>query len=628
MDAADRAPADPVGGKGPEAGGLERAVARARDALLARQHPDGHWVGFLENDSSSTGLYILLTRYLERVDPQRNRKAVRYLLRTRNREGGWVQAPGGGSHLDTSLINYVALALEGFPEDDPGMAATRRLLAELGGLEKIHFFSKIVLGLFGLFPFQHLPWVSARLIENRGFVYRQGFARTILIPYTALYEMKAVRDISGLVPLAMQAWKGSGGGAVENVFKAVVGAASLFQDPVLSPVYLEKCLEWIAERQEADGTWGGVFQVTFFSLMALHADRDERWTERIRRGVAGVHAYQKETGGEIVQQFSVSPVMDTAYALRALCQAGVPGHAPEIRSAVRWLMDKQSLRPGDWKQNNPEGEPGGWSFEFHNTWYPDTDCTSMVLNGLACLPEEERLPVAARMDRGLDWLLSMQNWDGGFAVWDKNNWLVFRALSSLLDVGDYSHVDITARVMMSLCRLQRLERYRERPDLGRAIRLAGRFLWSRQEKFSHWSGRWGVNYTYGTGQVLEALGARGTRASSLLVKPALRWLEGCQNPDGGWGESVASYESRRFEPAPSTAAQTAIVLLGLLGVGAHGAAPVEAGVRFLLDAQREDGMWQDQAFFATNIPRVWYGRYELLPTLLSVMALCSFRDRE
>ncbi len=349
----------------PAPGDLDRAVARAREFLLDRRKPEGCWVGFLENDSSSTGLYILLSHYLEIVDPARIGKAVRFLLRTRNAEGGWIQVPGGVSHLDTTLINYVALAVAGVPEEDPGMTRSRLLVARLGGREKIHFFSKLVLGFFGVFPFEYLPWVTCNLIENKGFIYRQGFARTILIPYMALYEMRAVRDLASRLPLAMKSWKGSGGGAVEDVFKRVLDGFSWLRDPVLPAFNLERCLEWIAERQEVDGTWGGVFQVTFFSLMALHAGRDERWEPLIRKGMEGVHAYQKETREEIVQQFSVSPVMDTAYAVRALCQAGVPSRSPEIRSAVGWLIGKQSTRTADWKHNNPEGEPGGWSFEFH-----------------------------------------------------------------------------------------------------------------------------------------------------------------------------------------------------------------------------------------------------------------------
>ena len=593
---------------------------------MDRRHPDGYWVGFLENDNSSTGLYILLAHYLHCAGTERTRKAVRHLLRTRNQEGGWVQVPGGPSHLDTTLVNYLALALEGTPEQDPLMTRSRHLVATLGGREKIHFFSKLVLGFFGVYPFENLPWVTARLIENRGFIYRQGFARTIFVPYMSLYEMKAVRDVSDRIPLAMQEWGRPESTTLEDAFRRVLGGFSLLRDPVLSPFHLEKCLAWISERQESDGTWGGVFQVTFFSLMALHADGDERWDPFIRKGLQGVHGYQRETAEEVVQQFSVSPVMDTAYTVRALLQAGVVSGSPEIRSAVEWLVEKQTRTPGDWQQNNPEGKPGGWSFEFHNTRYPDLDCTSMVLNALTYLPERDREPYLNPIDRGLEWVLSMQNWDGGFAVWDKNNWPFLRVLSVLLDVGDYSHSDVTARVLMSLARLSRLDRYRDRPDLVRGIRLATRFLWSRQERFSFWYGRWGVNYAYGTGQVLEALGARGIKASHLLVRPVLRWLEHVQNPDGGWGESVASYEEGRFVPAPSTAAQTAIVLLGLLSTGSPQTTVLEKGIASLLAAQDPRGGWEDKAFFATNIPRVWYGRYELLPTQMALLALCSYRS--
>ena len=609
----------------PEA--VQEAISRARDYLLARQHEEGYWQGYLENDASCTGQYLLLCRYVDLVDPARREKAVRYLENTRNDEGGWVQVPGGPSHLDVTLINYLALALAGVPEDASEMVKSRHLIRKLGGLAEANFLSRILLAFFGVFPLESLPWVTTGLIENAGLIYRQGFPRTIFIPYLVLYEFKAVRDFSGLFPLALDLWEKPKKGMREELLQAFMGSFGLLQDPLTAIVHQEKCLGWIADRQEADGTWAGIFQVTLFSMMALHAGGDERRQDAIRKGMEGVVSYQVETRDEVIQQFSVSPVMDTAYAVRALCRAGVGSGSRSLRAAVRWLMARQSWREGDWKHNNPEGARGGWSFEFHNTWYPDLDCTSMVLNAMVSLEEEERQPFYEQVDRGLNWVLSMQNWDGGFAVWDKNNWLFFRTLNIVLEAGDYSCADITARVGKSLAALQRLPRYRTRADLRKALGAATRFLWTHQEGFQRWHGRWNVNYTYGTGQVLEALAARGVRASHLLIRPAVGWLAKIQNPDGGWGESVASYEENRFVPAPSTALQTASVLQGLVCVGAHEHEAVRRGFARLLASQEPDGRWQDSAFTAVNIPRVWYGRYELIPTLFALIALCEYRDR-
>ena len=612
----------------PDKKAVEAAVSRARDFILSQQHPDGYWVGFLENDTSVTGQYLLLMNYLGEVDPTRSEKAVRYLLSNRNEEGGWVQYPGGANDLDVTLINYVALALSGVSEDDPGMVKTRSLVSAMGGPGKAGFFSRILLAFYGVYPPESLPWVTTRLIDQSSLVYRQGFARTIFIPYMVLYEKKAVKDFSGRLPLAMAEWgKVEKKSAAETILEKVMSEVGKVHGRSGSPVQQKKCIDWIAQRQEEDGTWGGVFQVTVFSLMALHADDAKKWDKAVKKGMEGVVSCQVETEEGVIQQFSVSPVMDTAYAVRALSMAGLESGSEPIQRACEWLMEKQIMRVGDWIHNNPKGEPGGWSFEFHNTWYPDLDTTTMVLNVFTYLDEADREPFYTQIEKGLNWVLTMQNWDGGFAVWDKNNWLVFKVLNSVMEVGDYSHADTTARVMITLARLQGLDRFRDREDLQSALSKAKWFLWTHQQLFKGWYGRFGVCYSYGTGQALEALGTMGYTTSHALVRHAASWLSGIQNPDGGWGESPESYEQDRYVSAPSTAAQTAVSIQGLQAVKALCSENIDKGIQYLLATQKDDGSWEDEAFFAANIPRAWYGRYDLLSTTVSLITLCDYQGR-
>ena len=90
------------------------------------------------------------------------------------------------------------------------------------------------------------------------------------------------------------------------------------------------------------------------------------------------------------------------------------------RSNVRpigWLA-KKSAFAGDWVVRNSKPEPSGWCFEFNNPYNPDVDDTAMVLLALRTAGYEPEDP--ALYERGLNWLLSFQCKDGGWAAFDKD----------------------------------------------------------------------------------------------------------------------------------------------------------------------------------------------------------------
>ncbi len=105
----------------------------------------------------------------------------------------------------------------------------------------------------------------------------------------------------------------------------------------------------------------------------------------------------------------------------ALEEAGLPPDHPALVKAADWLLSKQILGPGDWQVKNKDAEPGGWAFEFRNDFYPDVDDTAFVLMALQRVkyPDEARMEAAVR--RGMQWLLSMQNRDGGWGAFDRDN---------------------------------------------------------------------------------------------------------------------------------------------------------------------------------------------------------------
>ena len=324
-----------------------------------------------------------------------------------------------------------------------------------------------------------------------------------------------------------------------------------------------------------------------------------------------------ETDDRFIFQPCVSPIWDTAICAFALGEAGAAGDARMTRAAD-WLISKEVRRKGDWSVKRPDTEPSGWAFEFANEFYPDIDDTAMVLLALLHAKASNPAAQAAAERRAINWLLAMQSGDGGWAAFDvDNDW----ALLNEVPFADHNAMldptcpDITGRVLESLCR---------RGMAGHeAVRRGVAYLLGAQEKDGSWYGRWGVNYIYGSFLAMRGLAASGAPEAKDAIAKAAQWLRTIQNPDGGWGESCASYDREGFVPAPSCPSQTAWAVLGLLAAGDREGAAVRRGIQFLLDRQRPDGTWPEEATTGTGFPNVFYLTYGMYRDYFPLLALAQ-----
>jgi squalene-hopene/tetraprenyl-beta-curcumene cyclase len=143
-----------------------------------------------------------------------------------------------------------------------------------------------------------------------------------------------------------------------------------------------------------------------------------------------------------------------------------------------------------------------------------------------------------------------------------------------------------------------------------------------------WYGRWGMNYIYGTWSVLCALNAAGVDSAAPEMRRAAAWLISIQNADGGWGEDGSSYklDYRGYEPAPSTASQTAWALLGLMATGDIDDPAMARGIAYLQKTQGADGFWEEARYTATGFPRVFYLRYHGYRRYFPLWALARYRN--
>ncbi len=206
---------------------------------------------------------------------------------------------------------------------------------------------------------------------------------------------------------------------------------------------------WILERQEADGSWGGIQPPWVYSLIALHTLGYPLDHPAMARGFAGLDGFVIDDGRRIRMQGCVSPVWDTCLAAVALADAGAAS-TPEVARAVEWMRSKEITRYGDWHAIPRRGEPGGWSFEMWNEWYPDTDDTAEVIIALL----KSGVPASdGAITRGVSWLLAMQSSNGGWGSFDVDNDRRIMTQFPVCDFGetiDWPTEDVTAHILEAL----------------------------------------------------------------------------------------------------------------------------------------------------------------------------------
>jgi squalene-hopene/tetraprenyl-beta-curcumene cyclase len=336
----------------------------------------------------------------------------------------------------------------------------------------------------------------------------------------------------------------------------------------------------------------------------------------MRKGLEGMRRFTIDDANGWRFLACMSPVWDTAWAVRALALAGLEPSHPALRRAVGWILREQipDDAPGDWRMKCSEKQGNGWAFEFDNDAYPDIDDTAVVV--LALLEGGDRDAVATACERARRWTLAMDSRNGTWGAFDRDNTRELLYDMPFSDFGamiDPPTEDVTAHVLEMLAALKY--------DLGDPYVARGlQYLRETQKPWGSWYGRWGVNHVYGTWCVISALAALKTGKD--MIDRATAWLIKVQNDDGGWGESCHSYVDESFAGVgKSTASQTAwaVMALQLGGLPQHEA--TQRGLSFLCERQRRDGTWDEPECTGTGFPRDFYINYHLYRHLFPTMAL-------
>ncbi|MEH2219510.1 MAG: squalene--hopene cyclase [Nostoc sp.] len=621
---------------------IAEAIAASQEYLLSIQNPAGYWWAELESNVTITAEAVLLHK-IWRTDQTRPLHKVEAYLRDKQRQhGGWELYYGDGGELSTSVEAYMALRLLGIPANDPAMIRAKAFILQRGGVSKTRIFTKLHLALIGCYNWRGIPslppWV---MLLPEGFpvnIYEMSsWARSSTVPLLIVCDRKPVFLTNPTINLDelyaegvdRVRWELPQAGDWTDLFLTLDRGFKLAESLNLVPFREEgiKAAEkWILERQEATGDWGGIIPAMLNSMLALRCLDYDRSDPIVERGLQAIDNFAIETENSYRVQPCVSPIWDTAWAMRALVESGfVPDH-PVVVKAGEWLLQKQILDYGDWSVKNRQGKPGAWAFEFENRFYPDVDDSAVVVMALhlAKLPNEKIKQAA--IARALNWIASMQCKPGGWAAFDLDNdrdWLNSIPYGDLKAMIDPNTADVTARVveMLGACDLSI-----DSDNLERSLT----YLLGEQEIEGCWFGRWGVNYIYGTSGVLSALALIDPQRHKKSIERGAAWLVACQNPDGGWGETCRSYDDPSLKgKGNSTASQTAWALIGLLAAGeATGKLALDAieqGIAYLVATQKPDGTWFEADFTGTGFPRHFYLKYHLYQQYFPLIALGRYQ---
>src|SRR6201996_673931 len=562
---------------------VDAAVTSAAQALKALQQPDGHFVFELEADATIPAEYILLRHYLaEPDDLELERKIGVYLRRIQGAHGGWPLYHEGAFDISATVKAYFALKMIGDDINAPHMVRAREALHVRGGAIKANVFTRILLALYGETAWANVPTVPVELILlPRWFPIHLSkmsyWARTVIVPLLVLAAKRPLARnprnvhvpelfVPGVPAASPRAPHQSAGWSA--FFTALDWGLKRFEPfwpKAMRARAIETCRAWTTERLNGEDGLGAIYpamanSVMMYDVLGYAPDHPDRAIAR--KSVENLLVVKED---EAYCQPCVSPVWDTALVAHALLETKDPRAEAAAVRGLEWLKPLQVLDvKGDWADERPNVRPGGWAFQYRNDHYPDLDDTAVVVMAMDRAAKAGRSPqYKNEIARGAEWVDGLQSRNGGWGAFNADNSYYYLNNIPFADHGallDPPTEDVSGRCVGMIAQLG-----------GDKMRLNAGVAYLRKTQLADgsWFGRWGVNYIYGTWSALAGLNGAGLKPDDETMRRAVDWLAAIQNPDGGWGENCDSYklDYKSYEPAPSTASQTAWALLGLMAGG-------------------------------------------------------------
>lgn len=620
-------------------------INRLTQFLQNSQASDGSWRFCLDTGTITDAYMIILLRSMGIHDEELIRTLAQRIASKQLSDGTWkIFHDEDEGNLAATIESYYALLFSGyFRKTDERMRLARQFILLKGGLSMAPMHTKVMLALTGQYPWPNRILIPLEMILPPwwfplNYFDLSSYARVhitpILIAANRRFALRTERtpDLSEFLLSNMEskpAAQDSSPSTSRDLCKKIMDSIQhLPGSPTqLHAMALRQAERFMLERIEPDGTLSSFFTATFLMIFALLSLGYPTKHPVIVNAVTGVRSLICDTGGQIFVQNCTSTVWDTSLMANSLLSAGISGASPTIRKASQYLLIRQHWKYGDWSLKSPGTLPGGWGFSDINTLVPDVDDTTAALRVIGRMTGAEGMAPAYTQawNRGMHWLLSMQNTDGGWPAFEKHTnkrlltLLPFEGAHSV--ATDPSTVDLTGRTLEFLGHHAGLAM--NHPEVQKGVN----WLLKKQEADGSWYGRWGVSYIYGTWAALTGLTAAGLSDDHTSVKKAKTWLILIQNKDGGWGESCKSDSQQAYVPlGASTPSQTAWAVDGLIAASSEPNEAIKRGLRYLIASARLQD-WTTTYPTGAGLPGGFYFQYPGYRYTWPLLALAHYKNK-
>jgi squalene-hopene/tetraprenyl-beta-curcumene cyclase len=606
---------------------LRAALEKARTELLAERTAAGHWEGELSSSALSTATAVTAMAVYERElgtgqFAQQIEAGRQWLAQHANSDGGWGDTTINRSNLSTTTLCWAAFEVPSGGARPGGAPGGRRSGAESRaqqwieravGTADVHVLARAIVERYGKDRTFSAPILTMCALSGRFGSGPDAWEEVIQLPFelaavpNRFYSTLRLPVVSYALPALI-----------------AVGQAKHFHAPTGNAI-IDGLRHWLKPRtleilrgiQPSSGGFLEATPLTSFVVMSL-AGSGQAQHPVTRKGIEFLRASQRHDGSWPIDTNLGTWV--TTLAVNALgLDPGFQLGPMESQQIMDWLLNQQYTRVHPYTN----AAPGGWAWTDLPGGVPDADDTSGALLALARLRGNSRVQSGA--EGGLQWLIDLQNADGGLPTFCRG----WGALPF-----DRSSADITAHGIEAWLAWLNDMPPKLQEGLRNAIRCAVQFLHKHQGTNGAWAPLWfgnehasdEQNLTYGTSRVVTALATLAgskpgewlevyfQRALGKMISSGVAWLLKAQQPNGGWSGS---------ETGPVSIEETALALTALAGAQRHAEANVTLaltrGTDWLIE-QLESGAWRNPAPIGFYFARLWY--YErLYPMIWTVGAL-------
>ncbi|HHW36279.1 MAG TPA: squalene--hopene cyclase [Bacillales bacterium] len=551
------------------------------DQIKRSQSSDGSWRLCFESGPMTDAYFLMILRILKHDDEELIKKLYNRLINTQQTNGAWKLFNDEEGNLSATIEAYTALLYSGHARStDENMKKAERFVIAHGGIENAHPSTKFMLALHNLYPWPKYFPFSLFLLKMPAFfpIHFNKFSSYIRVHFAPVLILghKKFTIQNDWTPDISKLFVTSKTGQQKRK-NSLISRLQFFASKIFSNQRLLKKAEgYMLGCIEEDGTLYSYASATFYLVYALLALGYQPNSPFIFQAIEGLKLMLFHKGEDCHLQNSPSTIWDTAWLSYALQKSGVSIEDSAVSDAAKYLKGAQQLQK---KEGSPLHILGGWGFSESNSCNPDIDDSQAALRAITQFSWHD-LEYQKAWKTGVNWLLSMQNDDGGWGAFEKNQyrtWIGLFPIENLKDTAiDPSTPDLTGRT------LEFLGKYVGMTDLHPQIQAGVKWLLDHQEENGSWFGRWGVCYLYGTWAAVTGLRAVGIDTDHPSIQRAIQWLKNAQQSDGGWGESCKSDRDRTFVPLPfSTISQTSWALDALISTSNIPSVEIDKGIDYL-----------------------------------------------